>query len=325
VSTVTLTRKRELKWLSPDKVIQNNNNPRGAQAFTPDELASLRRSITAHGILEPIIVAPYRGDTYRLIEGERRWQSAKLEGLKEIPAIVVNRMEADEELVVMFNVHTQRRSWETSEQLEAIKRLMEANPEKTDEELAAELGVSIATFRDRRQVLKMGDAVITSIAKGEIEYYAALRADQLSKTLVRNRPELAERLGGEDGVRQRLLTKARHTKARNRKGITRDLENIRRDAADTEAVPDDVLEVYIEKPQATLSEARSQTKSLAERRAVEELVRDINNVNSRLRLFSVDLAAAPNLTDLRKALVKLIDTAQGLEVKIVDIRLESEA
>jgi ParB family chromosome partitioning protein len=135
MSTVTLTRKRELKWLSPQKVIQNENNPRRQQSFTPDELASLRRSITAHGVLEPIIVAPYDDDVYRLIEGERRWRSAMIEGLKEIPAIVVNRMEDDEELVVMFNVHTQRRGWEVAEQIEAIKRLMKANPEKSDEEL----------------------------------------------------------------------------------------------------------------------------------------------------------------------------------------------
>jgi ParB family chromosome partitioning protein len=320
MSTVTLTRKRELKWLSPDKVIQNENNPRRQQAFTPDELDSLRRSIMAHGVLEPIIVTPYDDDLYRLIEGERRWRAATIEGLKEIPAIVVNRMNDDEELVVMFNVHTQRRGWEVAEQLEAIKRMMAASPDKKDEELAAELGVSLATFRDRRQVLDMGDRVVASIAKGEIEYYAALRADQLSKTLVRNRPGLAERFGGETGVRERLLAKAR-----NRKGITRDLENIRRDAADTEAVPDDVLEAYIEKPQTTLSEARSQAKSLAERRAVEELVRDVNSLNSRLKMTSVDLAAAPNLTDLRKALGKLIDTAQGLEAQIIEIRLSSEA
>jgi ParB/RepB/Spo0J family partition protein len=316
VSTVTLTRKRELKWLSPDKVIQNENNPRRQQAFTPDELASLRRSITAHGVLEPIIVAPYDDDLYRLIEGERRWRSAKIEGLKEIPAIVVNKMDDDEELVVMFNVHTQRRGWEVAEQLEAIKRMMAASPDKKDDEIAAELGVSLATFRDRRQVLDMGDQVVASIARGEIEYYAALRADQLSKTLVRKRPALAERFGGEAGVRDRLLAKAK-----NRKGITRDLENIRRDAADTEAVPDDVLEAYIERPQATLSEARNQAKSLAERRAVEDLVRDVNSLNSRLKTTAIDLTAAPNLTDLRQALGKLIGTAQGLEAKIVEIRL----
>jgi len=50
-------------------------------------------------------------------------------------------------------------------------------------------------------------------------------------------------------------------------------------------------------------------------------VRDVNSLNSRLRTTSIDLAAAPNLTDLRQALGKLIGTAQDLEAKIVEIRL----
>lgn len=320
MSTVTLARKRELIWLSPQKIIQNANNPRDTDAFSPDELASLRRSIMSHGVLEPVIVAPYDDDVYRLIEGERRWRSAQIEGLKEIPAIVVNRMSDEDELVVMFNVHTQRRGWEVAEQLAAIKHLMKANPDKSDEELAAELGVSLGTFRDRRQVLNMGDQVIASIGRGEIEYYAALRADQLSRTLARKRPEVTEKYGGASGVRQRLLTKAK-----NRKGVTRDLENLRRDAADTDAVPDEVLEAYIERPNVTLTEARSSAKSLQERRAVEGLVRQVTNLSSDLRSFKVDLKVAPNLVDLRRALANLIDTAQDLETQIVEVTLSGDS
>jgi ParB/RepB/Spo0J family partition protein len=271
----------------------------------------------SHGVLEPVIITPYKGDTYKLIEGERRWTSAKIEGLKEIPAIIVARMDDHNELVVMFNVHTQRRGWEVAEQLNAIKRLMEANPEKTDEELAAELGVSLGTSRDRRQVLSMGDRVVMQIARGEIDYYAALRTDQVSKTLARRRPDLTEEIGGEEVVRSRLLSKAK-----NRKGMTRELENIRQDAADIDAVPDEVLRTYLETPQATLSEARAEAKSLTERRAVEDLVKEIRHLNSELRRFGVDLHEAPNLHDLRRALASLIDTAQGVEEKIVSVSIE---
>ena len=45
MTNVTLTRKRELIWVSPDSIVANDNNPRSEQAFTPDELVSLRRSI----------------------------------------------------------------------------------------------------------------------------------------------------------------------------------------------------------------------------------------------------------------------------------------
>lgn len=311
-------RKRDLVWISPEKIVPNDNNPRQVGAFTPDELASLRRSIMSLGVLEPVIITPYKGDTYKLIEGERRWTSAKIEGIKEIPAIVVGRMDDHDELVVMFNVHTQRRGWEVAEQLNAIKQLMEVNPEKTDEELASELGVSLATFRDRRQVLSMGEGVVMQIARGEIDYYAALRTDQVSKTLAKRRPDLTEEVGGEEAVRARLLGKAK-----SRKGITRELENIRHDAADVDAVPDEVLKTYLEKPQATLSEARAESKSLTERRAVEDLVKEIRHVSSELRRFGiVNLKETPNLHDLRRALASLIDTAQGIEEKIVAVSIE---
>jgi ParB/RepB/Spo0J family partition protein len=313
----TVGRKRELVWISPEKIVPNDNNPRQAGAFTPEELVSLRRSIMSHGVLEPVIITPYKGDSYKLIEGERRWTSAKIEGIKEIPAIVVGRMDDHDELVVMFNVHTQRRGWEVAEQLNAIKQLMKANPEKTDEELASELGVSLGTFRDRRQVLGMGDGVVMQIARGEIDYYAALRTDQVSKTLAKRRPDLTEEIGGEGEVRSRLLGKAK-----NRKGMTRELENIRQDAADVDAVPDEVLKMYLEKPQVTLSEARAEAKSLTERRAVEDLVKEIRHLSSGLRRFSVDYHETPNLNDLRRALVTLIDTAQGVEEKIVAVSIE---
>ena len=308
----TMTRKRELVWISPDRIVPNDNNPRGGDAFTPDELVSLRRSIMTHGVLEPVIVAPYKGDTYKLIEGERRWTSARIEGIKEIPAIVVDRMNDHDELVVMFNVHTQRRGWEVAEQLNTIKRLTEENPDKPDDELAAELGVSLGTFRDRRQVLSMGEGVVVQIARGEIDYYAALRTEQVSKTLARRRPELTSEIGGEQAVRDLLLAKAK-----NKKGITRELENIRKDATDTDAVPDEVLKTYLEKPQASLADARAEAKSLTERRAVEDIVKQIRHLNSDLRRFDADLHETPNMHDLRRALVSLIDTAQGVEERIV--------
>jgi ParB/RepB/Spo0J family partition protein len=317
---VTLTRKRELIWVSPDKIVANDNNPRSDQAFAPDELVSLRRSIMTHGVLEPVILSPYKGDTYKLIEGERRWASARIEGIKEIPAVVVNRMADSEELVVMFNVHSQRRGWETAEELRAIERLIAENPEKSDAELATELGLNTGTFRERRKVLAMGETVVAAIGRGEIDYYAALRTGEVTRTLAEKRPELTARLGGETEIRDRLLTKAK-----TRKGITRELENIRQDVRDHEAVPDDVLETYIERPQVTLAEARGRAKSLAERRAVEDLVKQIHHLNSDLRVFDVDLYEAPNLSDLRKALFSLMETAQDLEGRIVDVTISRAA
>jgi hypothetical protein len=57
-----------------------------------------------------------------------------------------------------------------------------------------------------------------------------VRTGQVAKTLAGPRPGLAEKLGGEQGVRDRLLVKA----TTRSKGPTRELENIRQDARDVE-------------------------------------------------------------------------------------------
>ena len=57
------------------------------------------------------------------------------------------------------------------------------------------------------------------------------------------------------------------------------------------------------------------TPSLTERRAVEDLVKQTRHLSS-------DLKETPNLHDLRRALVSLIDAAQGLEENIVAVSIE---
>jgi ParB/RepB/Spo0J family partition protein len=320
MTNVTFPHKRELIWVSPDKIVANDNNPRSAEAFQPDELLTLRRSIKANGVWEPLIITPYKGDTYKLIEGERRWTSARLEGVKEVPAQVVSRMKDTEELSVMLQIHALRRGWGIHEELLAIQRLIDASPGESDRELAERLGMPLARFQERRRVLEMGTEIVSAIGRGEIDFSAALRAGDVAKTLARQRPEMSDKYGGEGGVRTRLITKVKVRPAG--KGITRELDSIRQDARDTAAVPDDVLEAYIERPQATLSEARAHAKSLEERRAVEDLVKRIMSLNSDLRAFTVDLHEAPNITELRRALASLIDTGQRLEQKIVGVTID---
>jgi hypothetical protein len=218
----------------------------------------------------------------------------------------------------MFNVHTQRRGWKAAEEMNAIERLVESKPDMSDEDLAEELGMTLGQFRDRRQVLRMGPEIRTAIAKGEMDYYAALRADQVAKQIGRDRPEWTKEHGGSSGVRTKIIAKA---KGRGR-GVVRELETIRRDIKDVEEVPDEVLTEWTERPQMSLAEARSTVKSLNERRAVEDVVKDVRKLSSTLRRFDVGLYEAPNLSDLRRALGNLIETAQTVEEGIVTVSIE---
>src|SRR5215210_4546585 len=55
--------------------------------FNDAKLDELARSITANGVVQPLLVRR-KGERYELIAGERRWRAAQLAGLTRIPAVV---------------------------------------------------------------------------------------------------------------------------------------------------------------------------------------------------------------------------------------------
>lgn len=64
------------------KVKPNPDEPK--KLFDEGELQELTDSIKEYGMLAPVLV-DNKGDYYEIIAGERRWQAAKMAGLKEIP------------------------------------------------------------------------------------------------------------------------------------------------------------------------------------------------------------------------------------------------
>jgi len=73
------------------KVEPNPHQPR--QDFDEEELQNLSDSITEHGVIQPLTVRELEKGYYQIIAGERRWRAARLAGLHEIPALII---EADD-------------------------------------------------------------------------------------------------------------------------------------------------------------------------------------------------------------------------------------
>src|SRR5437764_1231287 len=71
----------------PVELIQPNHyQPR--RTFNADRLNDLAASISASGVVQPILVRPSAGDRFELVAGERRWRASKAAGLATIPAFV---------------------------------------------------------------------------------------------------------------------------------------------------------------------------------------------------------------------------------------------
>lgn len=116
---------------------------------SPGDVGDLVDSVKEKGILEPVLARPI-GGRFELVVGSRRFEAAKVAGLKRIPAIV--RPMTDEEAIIVSLVENiQRRDIEPEEEYDAIVLLRRANPRAygTSEQVAKALGKSKRYVDDR--------------------------------------------------------------------------------------------------------------------------------------------------------------------------------
>jgi ParB family chromosome partitioning protein len=86
-----------------------------------DELAELARSITEHGVIQPIVVTPEPDGQFRVVAGHRRLAAARQAGLPRIPALVVERV--DEPAVALIE-NLQRAALRPLEEALALQTLI---------------------------------------------------------------------------------------------------------------------------------------------------------------------------------------------------------
>ncbi|HEV2138421.1 MAG TPA: ParB/RepB/Spo0J family partition protein [Nitrososphaerales archaeon] len=116
---------------------------------SPGDVGDLVDSVKEKGILEPVLARPI-GGRYELVVGSRRFEAARIAGLKRIPAIV--RPMTDEEAIIVSLVENiQRRDIEPEEEYDAIVLLRKANPRAygSPDQIAKALGKSRRYIDDR--------------------------------------------------------------------------------------------------------------------------------------------------------------------------------
>lgn len=146
------------------KVEPNPDQPR--HDFPEDELQALADSITVHGIIQPLTVRLMPSGYYQIIAGERRWRAARLAGLSEVPAVII---EADDktatELALIENL--QRQDLNPVEEALGYRRLMDEYG-LTQEETAEQVGKSRPTVANALRLLSLCPSVLEQVKKGEL-------------------------------------------------------------------------------------------------------------------------------------------------------------
>lgn len=146
-----------------DRIERNPYQPR--TAFEQESLQGLAQSLTAHGVLQPILVTETL-DGYRLIAGERRLRAAQMAGLTRIPAVVRQTAGRDQlELALVENV--QRADLNAMEEARAYRQL--ANEfQLSHDEIAARVGKARSTIANTVRLLELDPAVQESLEHGAI-------------------------------------------------------------------------------------------------------------------------------------------------------------
>ena len=143
----------------------NRAQPR--KNFEPDALQELADSLREHGVLQPIIVRSIeQSGLYQIIAGERRWRAARIAGLWEIPALVIEADDAKAaELALIENL--QRRDLNPIEEASGYQSLMETYG-LTQEEVAQRVGKSRPAVANAVRLLKLPEDVLEALRNGTV-------------------------------------------------------------------------------------------------------------------------------------------------------------
>ena len=146
------------------KVEPNPLQPR--KTFEPEALDELAASIREHGIIQPLTVRKMPNGFYQIIAGERRWRAARLAGLSEVPAVII---EADDrksmELALIENL--QRADLNPIEEAQGYQQLMQEYG-MTQEQAAARVGKSRPAVANAMRLLALPQPVLELVQSGKL-------------------------------------------------------------------------------------------------------------------------------------------------------------
>ena len=168
-SAAVETGKNDFEYLPITRVEPRHDQPR--EYFDEAGLSELASSIAEHGVLQPLTVRRLGRDGYQIIAGERRWRAARIAGLSEVPARII---EADDrkatELALVENL--QREGLNPVEEAAGYRTLM-TEYGLTQEEVSDTVAKSRSLVANTLRLLRLPEDVLVLLKDGEIAPGAA--------------------------------------------------------------------------------------------------------------------------------------------------------
>ena len=141
----------------------NRDQPR--KVFNEESITSLAESIKEHGMLQPILVRPFRSG-YQIIAGERRWRAARMLGLSEVP-VQIREMDDQQAMQIALIENLQRENLNPVEEAEGYKDLCERFS-MSHEDIAKAVGRSRSSVSNAVRLLSLPDEILIMLSEGDI-------------------------------------------------------------------------------------------------------------------------------------------------------------
>ena len=151
--------------LPVDIIRRGRYQPR--RSFDEDRLRELADSITAQGMVQPIVVRPVGDRQYEIIAGERRWRAAQIAGLADVP-VVIYEVDDQSAMAMALIENIQRDDLNPREEAGAMHRLLNEF-ELTHQQVAQAVGKSRTTVTNLIRLLDLNPEVKELVERGEIE------------------------------------------------------------------------------------------------------------------------------------------------------------
>ena len=136
--------------------------------FARETLEALAESIATYGVLQPILVRPNQNfeGNYEIIAGERRWRAAKMAGLSEIPAIILDGDDLKTAQIALIE-NVQREDLNVIEEASGYKALIDRFG-MTQEEVARQVGKSRPAITNILRLLDLPEEVLLLVENGDL-------------------------------------------------------------------------------------------------------------------------------------------------------------
>ncbi len=187
---VLIEDKNSLKEIAINLIVNNKFQPR--MTFNTESINDLAQSISANGLVQPIVVRSTDNNSYELISGERRLRAVKTLGYETIPAIIKKDVSDSNSMLMALIENIQREDINPLEEAQAYEMII-YHHNYTQQQLSEVLGKSRSAITNTLRLLELSDmakqALLTSIiseghARVLLHYKDHSKQDMLLKQII---------------------------------------------------------------------------------------------------------------------------------------------